>query len=186
MKAFRGRDRPRLAWKRRSYRLLRQVAPCADRQEAAGHRFEGGAGVVRKFFDDEQFNFEFQFALGGVHYGAGDLGEMLSTADRVVDGDADSWCREWIATGQRLATIAKECAKSGHRVSARAAYLRAATYYAVALSSVDGTKDPDTLLRPTFAGHRRCFDAEPARGASGYPVRGRDHAGLSVSPVDLG
>jgi hypothetical protein len=39
------------------------------------------------------------------------------------------------------------------------AYLRAATYYAVALSSVDGTKDPDALLHPTFAEHRRCFDA---------------------------
>jgi len=115
--------------------------------------------MVRKFFEHEQFNFEFQFALGGVHYGAGDLGEMLSTADRVIDGDADSWCREWIATGQRLATIAEECARSGHRVSARTAYLRAATYYAVALSSVDGTKDPAALLRPTFAEHRRCFDA---------------------------
>jgi hypothetical protein len=44
-------------------------------------------------------------------------------------------------------------------VSARTAYLRAATYYAVALSSVDGTKDPAALLRPTFAEHRRCFDA---------------------------
>jgi hypothetical protein len=98
--------------------------------------------MVRKFFDHEQFNFEFQFALGGMHYGAGDLGEMLSTADRVVVGDADSWCREWIATGQRLATIAEDCAKSGQGVSARAAYLLAATYYAVALSSVDGTKDP--------------------------------------------
>jgi hypothetical protein len=115
--------------------------------------------MVRKFFEHEQFNFEFQFALGGVYYGAGDLGEMLSTADRVIDGDADSWCREWIATGQRLATIAAECARSGHRVSARTAYLRAATYYAVALSSVDGTKDPAALLRPTFAEHRRCFDA---------------------------
>jgi hypothetical protein len=115
--------------------------------------------MVRRFFDHEQFNFELQFALGGVHYGAGDLGEMLSTADRVVDGDADSWCQEWIATGQRLATIAEECARSGHRVSARAAYLRAATYYAVALSSVDGTEDPDALIPPTFAEHRRCFDA---------------------------
>ena len=115
--------------------------------------------MVRKFFEHEQFNFEFQFALGGVYYGAGDLGEMLSTADRVIDGDADSWCREWIATGQRLVTIAEECARSGHRVSARTAYLRAATYYAVALSSVDGTKDPAALLRPTFAEHRRCFDA---------------------------
>jgi hypothetical protein len=97
MKAFRGRDTPRLAWKRRSYRLLRQVAPCADRQEATGHRFEGGAGVVRKFFDDEQFNFEFQFALGGVHYGPGDLGERRcrppiasSTVTRTVGAGSGS------------------------------------------------------------------------------------------------
>jgi hypothetical protein len=115
--------------------------------------------MARKFFDHEQFNFEFQCALGGVHYGAGDVGELLSTADRVVDGDADSWCQEWIAAAQRLATVAEECASSGHQVSARAAYLRAATYYAMALSSVDGTKDPAALLQPTFTEHRRCFDA---------------------------
>jgi hypothetical protein len=84
---------------------------------------------------------------------------MLSTADRIVDGDADSWCREWIATGDRVATIAEQCANSDHQVSARAAYLRAATYYAVALSAVDGAKDPAALLGPTFADHRRCFDA---------------------------
>jgi hypothetical protein len=115
--------------------------------------------MARKFFNHDQFNFELQFAMGGVHYGAGDLGEMLSTADRIVDGDADSWCQEWIATGQRVATIAEECTKSDHSVSARAAYLRAATYFAVALSSVDGTKDPAALLTPTFTEHRRCFDA---------------------------
>jgi hypothetical protein len=91
--------------------------------------------MARKFFDHEQFNFEFQCALGGVHYGAGDVGELLSTADRVVDGDADSWCQEWIATAQRLATVAEGCASSGHQVSARAAYLRAATHYAMALCS---------------------------------------------------
>jgi hypothetical protein len=108
--------------------------------------------MARKFFDHEQFNFEFQCALGGMHYGAGDVGEMLSTADRVVDGDADSWCQEWIATAQRLATVAEGCVSSGHQVSARAAYLRAATYYAMALSSVDGTKDPGALLQVNVHG----------------------------------
>ena len=38
--------------------------------------------MIRKFFNHEQFNFELQFARGGVHYGAADIGEMLSTADR--------------------------------------------------------------------------------------------------------
>lgn len=115
--------------------------------------------MARKFFDHEPFNFEFQFALGGVAYGAGDLGEMLSTADRIVDADADSWCQEWTATAQRVASTADAGARSGHLVSARAAYLRAATYYAVALSAVDGTQDASALLGPTFAEHRRCFDA---------------------------
>ena len=56
--------------------------------------------MAHKFFNHDQVNFEFQFALGGVYYGAGDLGE-------IVDGHADRWCQEWIATGQRVATIVR-------------------------------------------------------------------------------
>ena len=44
-------------------------------------------------------------------------------------------------------------------MSARAAYLRASAYYALALSAVDGTKDPSSLVLPTFQAHRRCFDS---------------------------
>jgi hypothetical protein len=66
-------------------------------QRPAGERGRWPGG----FFNNEQFNFEFQFALGGVIYGGGDLGEMLSTAERINDGDAESWWREWIATAQR-------------------------------------------------------------------------------------
>jgi hypothetical protein len=53
----------------------------------------GFSGEPRKLFDNDQSNSELHFALRGAHYGAGDLGEMLSTADRIVDGDADSWCQ---------------------------------------------------------------------------------------------
>jgi hypothetical protein len=144
--------------------------------------------MARKFFDHEQFNFEFQCALGGVHDGAGDIGEMMSTADRVVDGDADSWCGEWIATGERVATIAEKSAKSGHEVSARAAYLRAATYYAMALSSVDGTKDPAALLKSTFAERRRCFDAyidllDPPAERVDIPYEGTTMPGYLFRPA---
>ena len=45
------------------------------------------------------------------------------------DGDAAAWHREWTATADRLAASARESEEAGHVVSAREAYLRAATYY---------------------------------------------------------
>jgi Prolyl oligopeptidase family len=119
--------------------------------------------MAYKFFETEQFNFQTQLALGGVAYGCGDIGELLATVDRIVDGDADSWCSQWIATAERVEAIADGCAADSHQMSARAAYLRASAYYGLALSSVDGTKDPEALLLPTFRAHRRCFDAYVTR-----------------------
>jgi hypothetical protein len=122
--------------------------------------------MAYKFFETEQLNFQTQLALGGVWYGCGDVGELLATADRIVDGNPDSWCQQWVATAERVEAIAERveaivdgCAAAGHQVSGRAAYLRACAYYALALSSVDGTSDPAALLLPTFRAHRRCFDA---------------------------
>src|SRR3712207_4498679 len=119
--------------------------------------------MARRVLGFEQFNFQFQLGLGGVISGCGDIGEMLATADRIVDGDATSWCTEWIATADRVAAIADGCAGDGHQVSAREAYLRASAYYAQALSAVDGTEDPEALLQSTFHAHRRCFDDYVAR-----------------------
>jgi hypothetical protein len=115
--------------------------------------------MARSFFANEQFNFQLQFALGGVRQGCGDVGELLSTTDRITDGDFDSWVAEWTATGRRIEALAEGCASAGHSVSARAAYLRASQYYALALAGVDGTREPSTLELPTFRSHRRCFDA---------------------------
>ena len=115
--------------------------------------------MAHSFFRNDQFNFELQAALGQVAYGCGDVGELLSTADRIADDDAESWVSEWRSTGARIEAVADACAETGHSVSARSAYLRAASYHALALSAVDGTSDPDALLLPTFRAHRRCFDA---------------------------
>jgi hypothetical protein len=168
--------------------LCLKIAPCSNHAAVAQtDPFNKERDMARKFFNHEQFNFEFQFALGDVHYGAGDLGEMFSTADRIVDGDPDSWCQEWIATGRRVAAIADGCTKGGHNKSARAAYLRAAVYFAVALSAVDGTKDPTALLGPTFAEHRRCFDAyaellEPPAEKIDIPYEGSSMPGYLFRP----
>ncbi|MBN2027689.1 MAG: prolyl oligopeptidase family serine peptidase [Actinobacteria bacterium] len=110
----------------------------------------------------EQMDFETQCILGGCYYGAVDVGEVLSTVERIQDGDFESWYGEWYATGERLQGIAEECATADDGVSARQAYLRAACYFAASLSMIDGTDDPSRRV-PTWKKHIACFDEFCAR-----------------------
>ena len=119
--------------------------------------------MAYKFLDDDGMNFEVQNILGHAHAGASDAGEVLSTVERVTDGDAASWVREWEATAQRVAAIADDCDAKGHTASAADTYLRAAVYYAAALGSADGLPDPTPVITRLFTAHRRCFDAHIAR-----------------------
>ena len=48
--------------------------------------------MAYNFFTTDPFNFNTQLALGRIYSGCGDLGEMLATTARIVEGDADSWC----------------------------------------------------------------------------------------------
>jgi pimeloyl-ACP methyl ester carboxylesterase len=71
-------------------------------------------------------------ALPYALYGGADIGECVTTVERVGSGNADDWFREWMATADRITGIANESKRRGHIVSAREAYFRAATYYHVA------------------------------------------------------
>jgi hypothetical protein len=64
--------------------------------------------------------------------GGADIGECVTTLERVGNGSADDWYREWVATADRLTTAATLSEDNGPVVSAREAYFRAATYYHVA------------------------------------------------------
>jgi hypothetical protein len=110
-----------------------------------------------RFFKDDQFDFETRIALGGAFYRAADLGEVLSTAARIKDGDAEAWFREWTATGDRVLAIARECESAGHAVSARDAYLRGGAYLFTATGTLDGTDDPGRLLE-AWRAHRRAWE----------------------------
>lgn len=113
-------------------------------------------------FQIRRFRVFLPTAARGVYHRQADAGECLATAARIKDGDSESWFREWTATADRVRAIAEEAATKGHRVSARDAYLRAATYYSAATYSLDGTKDP-SRLRPTWETHRACWDEAAAR-----------------------
>jgi hypothetical protein len=114
--------------------------------------------MFEKFFNDPSFDFETRTLFGDIHYGAGDVGEMLTTVASITDGDAASWVSEWRSLAQRIESIAETADKAGHKVSARNAYLRASVYYAASYVFVDGTENADAQLSELFAAHRKCFD----------------------------
>jgi Prolyl oligopeptidase family len=113
--------------------------------------------MFEKFFADPSFDFETRSLFGDIHYGAGDVGEMLTAVANITDGDATSWVKEWRALAARIQAIGDASLNAGHRVSARNAYLRAAVYYAASYVFVDGTENADAQLAELFAAHRKCF-----------------------------
>jgi hypothetical protein len=142
--------------------------------------------MAYKFLEDDGMNFEVQNILGHARVGGSDPGEVLSTALRVTDGDDASWVREWEATAARVAAIADTCAADGHDASAAEAYLRAAVYYAAAVTSADGLPEPDATITRLFGAHRRCFDAyltraQPPGEKITIPYEGTEMPGYFVS-----
>ena len=57
---------------------------------------------MRKQFDNDNFQFGFELALGAAYRQGSDAGEVLATVDRISDGDSDSWVHEWTATSEKL------------------------------------------------------------------------------------
>ncbi|HKN90117.1 MAG TPA: alpha/beta fold hydrolase, partial [Acidimicrobiia bacterium] len=120
---------------------------------------------MKFLFDDESFSFETLRTAGFAAYGGADLGEVLTTASRIGEGDEAGWHQAWKATAQRLAEIGEQSLASGHRVSAREVLLRASNYYRTATAFLleQPATDPEmTLLsagqRDTFAAAAALFD----------------------------
>jgi pimeloyl-ACP methyl ester carboxylesterase len=131
----------------------------ADSQES--QETQNGQESPALVFSDPELQFQLMRALGDTAYGQADVGECISTAERITEGDVNSWYEEWYATAERVRSIAEESLAAGHAVSAREAYLRANTYYAMAEFYLHG--DPtDPRIAESSAKGRDCF-AQAAR-----------------------
>lgn len=107
--------------------------------------------------EHEQMDFETQILLGSCYYGAADAGEILGTVERIPSGDFEKWYEAWFAIAERLQGVAEQSASSGNPVSARKAFLRAATYFSASAAFIDGTKDPSRGL-PAWQRHLYCWE----------------------------
>jgi len=111
-----------------------------------------------RVFREPAFQYQFLGALGSTYERAADVGELFAAAAEIRDRDYDSWYDVFHALGDRVRAIAEAGAVVGDRVSAREAWLRAASYYGQAYFFALGTKAPDRIV-PTWEAHRASFDA---------------------------
>jgi hypothetical protein len=124
---------------------------------------------MRPFFKNADFNFLTEIALGSVFHQAADIGEVLTTIERVHDGKAQTWVDAWTWTADRLAHEASANATSGRSASAAAQYLRASNYYSLATYSADATGDPN-LFASLWEQHRDAWDRFLDLGGAGAAV----------------
>ena len=97
---------------------------------------------MKVYFDNPVFDAQLLRALAHAYYGGADVGECLSTAHRIREGDFDSWYNEWYQTADRISAAAEQSLAAGDPVSAREAYLRASNYFITARRSSSSTRAP--------------------------------------------
>ena len=107
-------------------------------------------------FQDPSFSFELLRALGYAVSGGADIGECLSTASRIHEGDFESWYTEWSRMAERVEARASASLARGSHQSAREAYLRASNYYRCAEFYLHTTPGDERGL-PTWEKSRSCF-----------------------------
>ncbi|SDD79146.1 X-Pro dipeptidyl-peptidase (S15 family) [Sanguibacter gelidistatuariae] len=109
------------------------------------------------FSGNHDFDYEIRVVLGHAISGASDVGEVLAAVADVKDKDHEAWFSAWSTLGDRVAQQADDAAAGGHAVSAAAAFLRASTYYAVAVNALSALESDDQLAA-TFRKHRAAWD----------------------------
>ena len=108
-------------------------------------------------FVDDDFQFGLEVTLGASYRQGADVGEVLATAGRITDGDADSWVHEWTALAGSVWSAAVTAEQAGHSVSALAHYRRAATYYATGLYRIAHGTEADRQ-REVWRRQRACWE----------------------------
>lgn len=111
---------------------------------------------MKLIFEDQSFSFELLRAVGYAPYGGADIGECLSTANRIKEGDFDSWHSEWYKTAERIYTQGVDSLNRGKRVSARENFLRASNYFRTAEFYLHGNPE-DPRIIDTWEKSRSAF-----------------------------
>lgn len=106
-------------------------------------------------FEDPTFSALLLRTIAETYYKGADIGECLSTAYRITEGDFESWYVEWLKTAKRVHSYAENSATKNHTISASEAYLRASNYYRTAAFLLVEPEDP--RISSTIDLSKDCF-----------------------------
>jgi dienelactone hydrolase len=134
---------------------------------------------------DEEFSAQFVRIMAAAQDGASTVGECFQAAGNVRAGDRDSWHEAWLVPARRNLARAEAAEAAGHRLTARANWIRAANYSRTAEFFLDPA-DPRRL--PTFdsveaCSHRALALFDPAGEVVAVPYEGGAHLDAYFLPA---
>jgi hypothetical protein len=112
-------------------------------------------------FTDPDFGFTALNSLGHAYYHAGNPGKLLAIVSKIQTGDFESAWTAYYQAGVEARTLAESAASKRHNVSAREAYLWAASCFSIALRFGDGTENPERMF-PCWQEYAACWSAAAA------------------------
>jgi len=112
-------------------------------------------------FSDPDFGYTALNALGHAYYHAGNPGKLLAIVSKIKAGDFESAWLAYYEAGVEARTLAESAATKRHNVSAREAYLWAASCFSIALRFGDGTENPERMF-PCWQQYAACWFATAA------------------------
>ncbi|WP_276258425.1 alpha/beta hydrolase family protein [Haloglomus litoreum] len=115
---------------------------------------------MRVHFSGQAFDYQTLRAMAYTTFGGAEPGEVLTTAERIDEGDTEAWHTEWRRTAERVERSAEDAAAEGHERTARSAFLRAHTYHRTAEFFL---ASDDPRRRPTYERSRATFREGIAR-----------------------
>ena len=126
------------------------IAVAQDSKQATGVATTPSAtGQATYFFKNSAFEFVLLSTLGRAYFQGGNVGKVLWVIRQIEDGNYQSAYDHLVAAGDESRGFAETSLSSGHRESARQAYLWAMNFYDSAVYFADGTGDP-TLAAKTW------------------------------------
>ncbi len=107
-------------------------------------------------FSGKAFDYQTLRAMAYTTFGGAEPGEVLTTAERIDDGDVESWHAEWREMAERVERSADDARRADHVRTARSAYLRAHNYHRTAEFFLP---PDDSRRRQTYERSREAFRA---------------------------